>query len=74
MDEVKEHEGTVVWFDEKRGYGFLSSNDFDTDLYIHYTQIKMTGYRTLMPRQIVMFSAIQSDKGLNAIDVVPKIL
>jgi len=67
--------GSVKWFDNAKGYGFLNSNeDGDTkDYFVHYRSIlsgRQSGYKTLTEGQSVEFTATQSDKGWQAVEVV----
>jgi CspA family cold shock protein len=61
--------GTVKWFNNGKGYGFLSRED-GTDVFVHYTAINSEGYRTLKVGQKVEFSIEEGPKGLQAVDVV----
>lgn len=63
--------GTVKWFNAARGYGFIAPADGGRDVFVHYTGIGGTGYRTLNEGQQVEFEVEQTDKGLQAVDVVP---
>ncbi len=60
--------GTVKWFNGDKGYGFIEREDGD-DVFVHYTAIQGSGYRTLMEGQQVEFSIQQGPKGLQAADV-----
>ena len=62
--------GTVKWFDEKKGYGFIEKEDGD-DVFVHYSSLKDdSGFRTLEDGQKVEFEIEQGDKGPKATDVV----
>jgi CspA family cold shock protein len=61
--------GTVKWFNDSKGYGFIQ-RDNGSDVFIHYSEIKGEGYRSLEKGQRVEFSIIQSDKGLQAHSVI----
>lgn len=62
--------GTVKWFDNKKGYGFIvREENEEEDIFVHYREIRGEGYRTLAEGQKVMFTLNQSDKGLAAEDV-----
>jgi len=61
--------GTVKWFNAEKGYGFLVRNNDGGDVFVHYSAISATGYRTLQEGQKVEFSLVQADKGLQAQDV-----
>jgi len=60
--------GTVKWFDQKKGYGFISLKE-GNEVFVHYSSIQGEGYRSLKEGQQVEFSLIQSDKGPQANDV-----
>lgn len=63
--------GTVKhWFDEK-GYGFIRMEGEREDIFVHYTEIRMDGRRTLNPGQTVKFRAERRERGLMAFDVEP---
>lgn len=61
--------GTVKWFDNKKGYGFIVRDNEDEDIFVHYREIRGQGYRTLNEGQKVEFTLNKSDKGLAAADV-----
>ena len=61
-------EGTVKWFSEKKGYGFIKQDDGE-DLFVHYTGIKGIGFRSLIEGQRVRFEIESSSKGFKAKDV-----
>lgn len=60
--------GTVKWFDNAKGYGFIQRSAGD-DVFVHFRQIKGEGFRTLQEGQQVEFSVVQGQKGLQAEDV-----
>ena len=63
-------EGTVKWFNAEKGYGFISQADGD-DLFVHFSEIKMDGYKTLEEGQAVSFDITTGQNGkLQAINVV----
>jgi CspA family cold shock protein len=61
-------EGTVKWFDNAKGYGFIISPEGD-DVFVHYRVIEGEGYRSLAEGQKVEFIATQSEKGWQASEV-----
>ncbi len=63
--------GTVKWFNDAKGYGFITPDDGGKDLFVHYTSVSGEGFRTLAEGQAVEFNVGQGPKGENAIDVVP---
>jgi CspA family cold shock protein len=61
--------GTVKWFNNAKGYGFILSDDGGEDLFAHYSSIEMEGYKTLKAGQMVSFDIIPGDKGLHATNI-----
>jgi CspA family cold shock protein len=61
--------GTVKWFNDTKGYGFITRENGD-DVFVHFTSIRGEGYRTLEDGQQVEFVVAQGEKGLQAQDVV----
>ena len=63
-------EGTVKWFNYEKGYGFISQKDGE-DLFVHFSEIKMDGYKTLDEGQAVSFDVVTGRDGkLQASNVV----
>lgn len=62
--------GTVKWFNNVRGYGFITEAEGTEDIFVHYRSIRAEGYRSLAEGQNVEFQLQQGDKGLQAEDVV----
>jgi len=62
--------GTVKWFNDAKGFGFISRESGD-DVFVHHTAIQMEGFKTLREEQQVEFSVEQGEKGLQAVDVKP---
>ncbi len=62
--------GTVKWFDDAKGFGFIEQ-EFGDDVFVHYSEIKEDGYKTLDEDQEVEFELEETEKGLAATDVVP---
>jgi CspA family cold shock protein len=61
--------GTVKWFNETKGYGFIEQEG-EKDVFVHYTAIRMDGYRTLKEGQPVEYTVMETSKGLQAAEVV----
>ena len=61
--------GTVKWFNDAKGFGFIKPDDGGEDLFAHFTAIKGTGFRTLKEGQKVEFEVKKGPKGLQAADV-----
>ena len=66
----KQH-GKVKWFDNKKGYGFITPSDGGKDLFVHMNSIMMEGYKTLTEAQSVTFQVETGDKGPVATNVIP---
>ncbi|MEA2435212.1 MAG: cold shock protein [Actinomycetota bacterium] len=63
--------GTVKWFNEAKGYGFITPEDGSKDLFVHFSNIAAEGYKTLAEGATVTFESRQGQKGPEAIDVKP---
>jgi CspA family cold shock protein len=63
--------GTVKWFNEKKGFGFIQPDDGSDDLFVHHTDIQSDGFRTLQEGQKVEFEAGSGPKGPKAANVRP---
>lgn len=63
--------GTVKWFNDKKGYGFIVPDEGEKDLFVHYSNIQMDGFKTLIEGQKVVFELKDGKKGKEATDVVP---
>jgi CspA family cold shock protein len=62
--------GTVKWFNDAKGYGFIS-REAGEDVFVHHSGIQMEGFKSLSEDQQVEFSVEQGDKGLQAVEVRP---
>ena len=61
--------GTVKWFSNQKGYGFLGRDDGD-DVFVHYSALQGEGFKTLEEGQKVEFEVVDGDKGIRAENVV----
>lgn len=61
--------GTVKWFNEQKGYGFITPSDGGTDVFVHFSAITSKGFKTLTEGQRVQFSVERGPKGLQAVGV-----
>ncbi len=55
--------GKVKWFNKKKGIGFLISDEVETDIFIHYSNIEGEGYKNLEANDVIEFDLVDSDKG-----------
>ncbi len=61
--------GTVKWFSDEKGYGFITPDDQGKDLFVHFSAISGNGFRTLAEGTKVSYEAEQGPKGPNAANV-----
>jgi len=61
--------GTVKWFNNAKGYGFVLSEDKAEDLFIHYSSIQMDGYKSLKAGQEVEYDVQEGPKGMHAVNI-----
>jgi CspA family cold shock protein len=64
-------QGTVKWFNAEKGYGFIAPDDGSADVFVHYSAIQSSGYRSLEEEQRVEFEVTQGQKGPQADQVRP---
>jgi len=64
-------QGTVKWFNEKKGFGFITPDGGGDDLFVHHTNIATEGFRTLRDGQRVEYEPAQGKKGMEATQVRP---
>lgn len=62
-------QGTIKWFNSKKGFGFIEQETGE-DVFVHYSAIEMSGFRTLSEGERVQFEIEENDKGLSAKKVV----
>ena len=63
MKEVKMSKGTVKWFNDAKGFGFITPADGGKDLFAHHSEIQMNGFKSLKEGQAVEFETTQGPKG-----------
>ena len=62
-------QGTVKWFNEEKGYGFISPDDGSEDLFVHHTGIAGSGFKSLAEGASVSYEVAQGRKGMQAVNV-----
>ena len=67
--EIGRCEGTVKWFNDKKGYGFILGDE-GSDVFVHHTAIQMDGFRTLREGETVVYDLVDGGKGLQAVNVI----
>jgi CspA family cold shock protein len=64
--------GTIKWFSNTKGFGFILNENGHPDIFVHYSAIATDGYKTLKAGQTVNYDIKKGDKGLHAVNVVPE--
>lgn len=63
--------GTVKWFNNAKGYGFICPDNGGSDIFAHFSTIEMDGYKSLKAGQEVSFETFEGPKGLHAQEISP---
>ena len=63
--------GKVKWFNDQKGYGFITPDEGGKDLFVHYSEIQGEGFRTLQEGQAVEYEKVEAEKGPKATKVRP---
>jgi len=69
INEGKRGSGPVKWFNDAKGFGFITPDDGGDDLFAHFSSIQMNGFKTLKEGQKVTFEAAQGPKGKQALNI-----
>lgn len=71
LGDALEMTGKVKWFSSQKGYGFITDEE-GKDVFVHFSGVKMDGFKTLREGQDVSFEIKEGDRGPQAVDVVTK--
>lgn len=63
------YKGTVKWFNSSKGYGFISNDETNEELFVHFSGLAMDGFKTLEDGQSVTFDIEQGNRGFQAVNV-----
>jgi len=63
------HTGRVKWFSDSKGYGFIGVDGSEKDVFVHYTDIDMNGFKSLTVGQVVQFEIVEGPRGPHATKV-----
>lgn len=72
MSEVERKSGVVKWFNDEKGFGFITPNDGGNDLFVHFRAIQKQGFKSLKEGEAVTYVEEQSPKGPTAVEVQPE--
>ena len=64
------NKGTVKWFNAEKGFGFITNDETNEDVFVHFSGIAADGFKSLEENQEVMFDIAQGARGLQAVNVV----
>ncbi len=65
-EQMEKASGTVKWFNDSKGFGFITPADGGEDVFVHFTAIMADGFKSLAEGQRVEFEVVRGDKGLQA--------
>ena len=63
--------GKVKWFNDAKGFGFITPDDGSEDVFAHFSAININGFKTFKENQVVKFDLVQGPKGKQASNIVP---
>ena len=63
--------GTIKWFSNSKGFGFILDETGSSDIFVHYSSIMIDGYKSLKAGQMVQYRTEKGEKGIHAVDVSP---
>jgi CspA family cold shock protein len=63
--------GSVKWFNDAKGFGFILCEEIEDDIFVHYSEIQQEGFKSLEPGEKVQFELHKSPKGFRARNVIP---
>ena len=63
------NKGTVKWFNSTKGYGFITNNETNEEVFVHFSGLAMDGFKTLEDGQSVTFDITNGNRGLQAVNV-----
>lgn len=67
---VKVKTGVVIWFDARKGFGFIDQDGSDEDIFLHWSNIQVDGFKTVKPNQKVTYELGENHRGAQAVNVV----
>ena len=74
MSEQNRIKGVVKWFNDNKGYGFISSDQVEGDVFVHYSAISGEGFKTLAEGQAVEFDLVNGPKCLQAANLTKEVV
>jgi CspA family cold shock protein len=69
-EKSQQYQGVVLWFDPQKGYGFVKQDHSDEDIFLHFTNLQVDGFKTVKPNQRVAYDVGENHRGPQAVNVV----
>ena len=69
-ESTERYSGVTIWFDAKKGFGFIKQDHSDEDMFLHWSNIDVEGFKTVKPNQRVTYEIGENHHGAQAINVV----